>query len=290
MQLTTLEETKMLLAQTLINQQIAHLPANFMSGGFKVFSQWDDDGLIQYLIRHVNGIPPCFIEFGVENYKESNTRFLLAHDSWKGLILDGSQSNIAQIQADDLYWAHDLTAVHAFITCDNINALFIEHGFSGEVGILSIDIDGNDYWVWQAIDVVRPALVIIEYNSVFGAEHAITIPYEAAFTRTSAHYSNLYFGASLKALTILAAQKGYSLIGSNCAGNNAYFLRADYLARSGLAALDSKQGYVASRFRESVGPDGKPTYLSGAAPLEAIRDCTVYDIELQKQVHIKDLC
>ena len=126
--------------------------------------------------------PPSFIEFGVETYRESNTRFLLVKDNWRGLVIDGSETNVASIRALSEYWRHDLTAVASFITRDNINDLFADAGFTGEVGLLSIDIDGNDYWVWEAIDVVSPVIVVVEYNSVFGPEAQVTVPYAADFT------------------------------------------------------------------------------------------------------------
>jgi len=90
-------------------------------------------------------------------------------------------------------------------------------------------VDGNDYWIWDAVRAVCPVVVIVEYNSVFGSEHAITIPYDPTFQRTKGHFSNLYWVASLKALALLARQKGYTCVGCNSNGNNAYFVRDDRL-------------------------------------------------------------
>jgi hypothetical protein len=122
---------------------------------------------------------------------------------------------MSKVRSSNLYWQHDLTAVHAFIQKENINDIFFENNFAGNIGILSIDIDGNDYWIWDVIDSVVPQIVICEYNSILGAEESVVIPYQADFMRNRAHYSNLYYGASLAALQNLATQKGYSLIGSN---------------------------------------------------------------------------
>jgi len=80
--------------------------------------------------------------------------------------MDGSKDNMESVRRSNWFWRHDLTAKHAFITRDNINALLLEDGFTGEVGILSVDIDGNDYWVWESISVVQPWIVIVEYNAV----------------------------------------------------------------------------------------------------------------------------
>ena len=228
---------------------------------FQVFSQWGEDGIVQMLLRHIEIPNKIFIEFGVENYTESNTRFLLVNDNWAGLVIDGSSENISYIKQDSIYWQRNIKAVQAFIDRDNINKIIAENGVKGEIGILSIDIDGNDYWVWEAIDVVNPAIVIIEYNSRFGKDKALTIPYDPHFVRSKAHYSMLYAGASLKALYNLGKLKGYSFVGCNSVGNNAFFVRQD-LKPATIKELTVEEGYVVSQFRESRDEQGNLSYLS----------------------------
>jgi prefoldin subunit 5 len=228
---------------------------------FQVFSQWGEDGIIQFLLRHIPIKNKVFVEFGVQSYVESNTRFLLIHNNWSGLILDSSENNINYIKSDSIYWRYNLKAVQAFITKDNINHLISSNGVSGEIGLLSIDIDGNDYWVWDAINVVEPAIVIVEYNFRFGKEKAVTIPYDEQFIRSKAHYSMIYYGASLKALCLLAQRKGYDFVGSNTSGNNAFFVRKD-LRPEVIQSLTPEEGYVVGQFREARDLDGKLSYLS----------------------------
>jgi hypothetical protein len=283
-----LDELKALTARSLINQLKQHGPYDSIHDAeFRVSSQFGDDGIIQYLIHHVLIESRTFIEFGVENYTESNTRFLLTNDNWRGLVIDGNASDIEYIRRDHIYWRHELTAVHSFINRDNINDLIAGHGFAGDLGLLSIDIDGNDYWVWKAVEAVAPTIVVIEYNSVFGNRHAITIPYTPDFNRTKAHPSNLFWGASLKALSLVAAEKGYAFVGCNSNGNNAYFVRRDKAGRIKEQSLES--GYVQSRFRESRDAEGRLTYLTGDERLRAIAEMTVYDLEKRALVKIKDL-
>ncbi len=208
-----LETLKVLSAYACVDRIKSHgLFDNLVDAEFKVFSQFGDDGIIQYLIHILNIHEASFIEFGVENYTESNTRFLLIHDNWRGLIIDGSDEHIESIKQDDISWRHDLTAVCSFVSKENINQTIRKAGFSGPIGLLSIDIDGNDYWIWECLDVCNPVIVIVEYNSVFGVEHAITIPYQHDFQRTQAHHSNLYWGCSLRALAILAEKKDIVLL------------------------------------------------------------------------------
>jgi len=243
---------------------------------FRVFSQTGDDGIIQYLISKADIADRTFVEFGVENYIESNTRFLLVNDNWSGLVIDGSEKHINFIKTDDIYYQHDLTTLCAFITSENINELISSGGISGEMGLLSVDIDGNDYWIWKAINVVSPTIVIVEYNSVLGSERAITVPYKPDFIRTKEHYSNLYFGTSLKALCLLAEEKGYAFVGSNSVGTNAYFVKKERLGA--LVPKSAEEGYVQSKFRESRDVNGNLTYLSGKSRYNLIKGLPVYNV------------
>jgi hypothetical protein len=231
------------------------------SAEFRTFSQWGEDGIIQALIRNVSIERNIFIEFGVQDYSESNTRFLLLNNNWSGLVIDGDAGNIDAIKRSDLYWRHNLKAECAFITRENINDIFVGAGVQGDIGLLSIDIDGNDYWVWEAINAVSPRIVTVEYNFRFGAADAVAIPYRADFNRARAHRSMIYYGASLAALALLAARKGYDLVGCNSAGNNAFFVRRD-VRPAALPAVTAAEAFVEGRFREARGADGGLLFLS----------------------------
>jgi hypothetical protein len=285
-----LQEAKILAAKALI-AQTASLGTldGIQRAEFRVFSQFGEDGIIQYLIRQAR-VPSqsrSFIEIGVSSYEEANTRFLIVNDNWRGLIVDGNASYMRRVRGSSIYWRHNLVAVNAFIDVDNINQIFSENGFVDEVGLLSIDIDGNDYWVWDKIDVVNPIIVVAEYNSVFGPKHAITVPYDKQFVRSRAHSSHLYWGVSLKALVQLGERKGYAFVGCNSAGNNAFFLRRDRL--NGQTVLTAEEGYVESQFRESRDESGNLTFLSGAERLQKILDMPVCDVERNVIVRIGDL-
>ena len=287
-----MDDLKILAAQSLLAQRApGRVFARLRDAEFKVFSQFGDDGIIQYLIARLALGPEWqrFVEFGVEEYSEANTRFLLLHDNWSGLVMDGSADSMAALRRTSLCWRHELTAVSAFITRENINGLLAEHGFLGRLGLLSIDIDGNDYWVWEAIEGVDAAIVIIEYNSVFGGRHAVSVPYDPAFQRLQAHSSALYWGASLGALAYASERKGYILAGCNSAGNNAYFIRRDLAAIAGLTALSVEEAYVASKFRESRDPAGALTFLTGPARAHAIAGQTVVEVTTGRSVRLGDL-
>lgn len=201
--------------------------------------------------------------------------------------MDASAENVQRIKRQEYYWKHDLTAVHCWVDRENINTVIRDNGFSGLLGLLSIDIDGNDYWIWQSLDVVKPVITIVEYNSVFGDKHAITIPYDRAFNRTKAHYSNLYWGASLRALCILAEKKGYVFVGSNSSGNNAYFVQLDKIGK--VRPCGVQEGYVKSKYRQSRDAEGRLTFVAGEERVKVIEDMPVYDLEKRRVIKIKDL-
>lgn len=263
--------------------------ARLQDAEFKVFSQFGEDGILQYLIREagITRKETTFVEFGVQNYSESNTRFLLTNDHWRGIIIDGSKQHMDSVRNQDIYWQHDLTAVDAWIDRDNINQLIGDAGFSGDIGILSVDIDGNDYWVWERIEVVNPVIVVVEWNSVFGPSHAISVPYDPAFQREKAHYSNLFWGASIAAFEHLAARKGYALLGSNTVGNNLFFVRNDRLGR--LTPLPAAEAYVDSRFRDSRDATGKLNFLGGDKRRLGILDIPVVDVVSGKTTSMREL-
>jgi hypothetical protein len=232
--------------------------------GFRVFSQWTEDGIVEWLVKRVPGIVPRFVEFGVENFLEANCRFLMMHRNWRGLVLDGSEANIVDLRAHPDYWRYALDARAAFVTRENINGLIDAGGISGEIGILSIDIDGNDYWIWEAIEVVSPTILICEFNTLLGDLYPICVPYDSAFRRFDAHYSGAYFGCSIMALQHLAGKKGYRFVGTGLHGVNAFFVRNDHADRV-LTDLRHVRAYPA-RHRDGRDETGALSYR----PLEEV--------------------
>ena len=244
---------------------------------FSIFSQWGEDGIIEWLVHHNGPMPEIFVEFGVETYRESSTRFLLMNRNWRGLIIDGDPANMAVAKNDSISWRYDLTATAAFITKDNINDLITSAGIWGEIGILSVDIDGNDYWVWDAIDCVNPHFVITEYNAVFGDLNALSVPYDPAFVRSQKHYSYLYYGASIGAMVSLAAKRGYTLLGTNRAGVNAFFVRNDRAEQFLSRIADTRPR--PSHFREGRDENGMLNFVRGRDRAEIIENCPVVRVD-----------
>jgi len=273
------ETTLLALGSLLSKQQYLLNSLNFNDYGFKIFSQWDDDGLIQYIIKHINIENEVFIEFGVEDFTESNGRFLMMHNNWKGFVMDGSKQNMDRLLAKDWYWKYSLIRKNAFITKENINGLLAETGFLN-IGLLHIDLDGNDVHILAELNLkeLNPSIIIMEYNAVFGKERAISVPYDKDFFRTNKHYTNLYWGASLPATTYVANSKGYSLIGCNTAGNNAYYVRKDLLNET-IREKTIDEAFIMSKFRESRDKNFTLSYLDGDERYEMIKGLDVINVK-----------
>jgi hypothetical protein len=254
---------------------------------FKVYSQWGEDGIIDHLVQSIQISNKTFVEFGVETYIEANSLFLLKHRNWSGLVIDGSPDNIESIRRGNVLWKYDLAADCSFITSDNINEIISRNGISGDIGLLSVDIDGNDYWVWRAINCISPRIVIGEYNSLFGPSAKVSIPYQTDFFRSGAHPSNMFYGASIAALTDLAEARGYSLVAGNSAGNNAFFVRNDCLGP--LQAIRPEDAYVKAAFREARGADGSVQFCSFAERQAAISHLSVVDVVSGRLAPMKEL-
>ncbi|MBK8926568.1 MAG: hypothetical protein IPM74_11845 [Crocinitomicaceae bacterium] len=274
------DETALLATGAMLsNQQWSIHSDNINDYEFKIFSQFGDDGIIQYLIKNIEIENKIFIEFGVENYQESNTRFLMMNNNWSGFVMDGSIEAMKSLENQVWYWKYSLTHKAVFITKDNINSLLENTGFAN-IGLLHIDLDGNDYHILTEIDLskLNPSIIIMEYNSVFGNDRLISVPYDNNFNRTKAHYSNLFWGASLPALNYVASKKGYSLIGCNLAGNNAYFVRKDLLNEK-IKEMSINKAYVESKYRESRNKDLSLSYISGNKRKEIIKGLEVLNVQ-----------
>ena len=193
--------------------------------GYKVYSQNDEDGIIQEIFNRIGTTNKTFVEFGVQDGLESMGHFLL-FNGWNGLWIDGDKKCFKRLQE---YFAKPLssgrlTAVNAFITIDNINEIISEGGkINGEIDLLSIDIDGNDYWIWEKIDCIKPRVVIIEYNAKFPPPCEWVMEYNPnhVWDGSDKH------GASLKSLELLGKRLGYTLVGTNNNGKNAFFVKTD---------------------------------------------------------------
>lgn len=208
-----------------------HRPG-FNAYEFSVCSQNGEDGLILYLLSRIGVQSHYVVEVGIEDGRQCNSINLIRNFGWRGCLIEASDSWAAK--AAEYFREAGLTGqvrlLHATAKPENIEQLLKEGEVPEQVDVLSIDIDSHDYWVWKAVDGIRPGLVVIEYNASFGPERSVTVPYAGSWKVISKYYH----GASLTALARLGKQKGYLLAGCDTKGVNAFFVRADLAAAAGI--------------------------------------------------------
>lgn len=223
---------------------------------FKVFSQSGTDGILQEIFRRIGTTNKHFVEFGVGDGLECNTHFLL-YSGWRGLWIEGYETSAAKIREVFSYPIREgsLKLEHRFITAENINTIIANGQFTGEIDLLSIDIDGNDYHVCKVITAVMPRVIIAEYNASFPPPLEWVKPYDPDYVRD---YS-LYFGASLAAYAKMLAKKGFTLVGTDLCGLDAFFVRNDVVGERFSQAGDVAVLYNPPRYFLGAGyPSGHP--------------------------------
>jgi len=238
--------------------------------GHSLFSQNGEDGVLAAIFDRIGVGPRKFVEFGFGPLQNNALAFALRHKA-AGLYLDGSERNCEVARGMfRLLLRPEIDVVCAWLDRDNIDSLIAKHFGGQEIDLLSVDVDGNDYWMWQAITSVDARVVITEYNASFGPERAVTVPYDPAFDRHQKHSSGLYHGLSLAAAARLGNEKGYALIGCDDAGVNAFFVRRDLL-RQGLSEQPVKTAYRPHRGRVARG-------LSAEQQAEVVYSLPVIDV------------
>jgi len=244
----------------------------------KVFSQWGEDGILWFLCDALNIDKPRMLEIGSGNFTECNSRFLAEARNAAVFLVDSRTDLVATIDSLDLRWKNNLEALETWVTPKNAFDIYSKAIASlGRVDILSLDIDGIDYWVMSEIDLTGISIIVVEYNPIFGAKYPITVPRSEFFDRTSAHYSWLFFGASLKAWEDLFASKGFSFVGTNRVGNNAFFVSRDSEnVFNFVQKPDSNLSrYVDWQVRESRNEQGELNFLDLKSARDLISDCEI---------------
>lgn len=283
-----LDALKIVAGQLLTEVQRDGVRDSIADYEFSIFSQWGEDGILQFLTRTIEIEDRSFIEFGVEDFSESNCRYLLEAHNWQGYVIDADAAQISRLKAANLYWQRPINARATFLTKENVHNILDESGFSRTPGVVSVDVDGVDYHLLEALHEWRPAIFVVEYNALFGATLPVTVPYKAHFDRFAEHFSGLYFGASLAAFALLLERRGYTLVGTNSVGNNAFFVRSDLCADK-LRAQSVESAFRPSTFRESRDPRGLLTYIDGDARRELIRDLPLVDLRSGETLLVRDL-
>ena len=266
---------------------------NLSDADYKVFSQTGEDGIIDYLLYSLNIKVPKFVEIGVGDYRESNTRYIFQKNCSRGLIVDKNKNLEKKVSKIVKLWKGDLTIIEIAVTSENILHILNSNDFDNNLDVFSLDVDGIDYWILEVLPEKLSKIVVLEYNPTFGPNLEVTIPNLNDFDRKKYHYSCLCWGASLKALIKLMNQKKYVFVGSNIACFNAFFVLESEVEKLNLNLPDKNDltKYTTSYIRESRSIENKLNYLSGKQKLKEIENCEVIDLSNPKEklVKIKDI-
>lgn len=264
----------------------------------KIFSEYGEDGIIDFILNRLKIYKPSFVEIGTQDYSESNTRFIYQKTNSNGLIIDCDKSLIAKVQKTlfNYFWRGNIQIKSVFINKENIldNLSYVMKNNKITVDVFSLDIDGNDYWIMEEImPFMNSNLIILEYNSFFGSKMSISTPYIKNFNRTKYHFSNLCFGASLKAFYQLLEKYDYVFLGSNINNNNGFWIKRSKLDLFNLKlpSIDLLGDHTNCFTRESRDIKGKLSYLDREKILDEIKNCRVINIEdkRRKICKIQDL-
>ena len=207
--------------------------------------------------------------------------------NWTGYLIEGNKNYTDDIKKQKIYWKYDLNIINQYVDRENINSILGKLNLPKDIGLLSLDIDGIDYWVWQKIKIIKPVIFICEYNAVLGDIRSLTVPYTKNFDRNKYHHSNLAFGASIKAFQKLATNKGYVLIGTNSNGVNAYFIRKEYFVKIKKKIKNIKK--FSSKFRESRSNDNSKSFLRGTKRMREIENIKFIDLDKKKIIPLKKI-
>ena len=253
---------------------------NLWDAEVKVFSQWGEDGILDFICETLKISKPKFVEIGAGNFHECNSRFLAESRNASVVAIDARTDLVTEVKKMTVFWKTHIFPICEIVTPDNINDLlvFARDKMAG-IDILSLDIDGNDYWVLDAAKLDKISVVVVEYNSLFGYSAEVSVPRDDLFNRKEKHFSCLYYGASLSAFIYSLSLKGFTFLGSNRACNNAFFIKNEKINEFSIEIPTNLELFVDSRVRESRDTSGSLSFLSGKDRLRVIETMPVVNVK-----------
>jgi len=255
----------------------------------KVYSQWGEDGILDFLCEKLEISKPRVLEIGAGNFKECNSKFLAENRNASAYLVDGRTDLISSVNRDSLIWKTHLFAVNTWVSPNNIAKIYQDASMKlSGVDILSLDIDGNDYWVLDSCPLEELRVVVLEYNPLFGSEYPVTVPRDDKFVRREKHLSCLYYGASLMAFIELMNSRNFDFIGTNRVGNNAFFVKSTELEKIGIRPRQELSVYTDWRIRETRDSTGKLSLKSGAERVSEIGYLPLVNLQNHEEMTVAE--
>lgn len=221
------QEIQAILKTTYKSYKAHGIKLSFEEVGFRRYSQFEEDGILLWIFSQIGEESKKVVEVCCGDGQQSMSANLIVNHGWQGLLFEGDP---ALVKAATSFYKRRLDCLlnqpvvkRAWITAENINDLITEEDYVGNVDLLILDVDGNDYWVWKAIDSISPRVCLFETHNIIPSNLALTIPYDPMFRRNISNFQ----GASTLAMVKLSKEKGYRLVGAHRHGFNAFFIRND---------------------------------------------------------------
>jgi hypothetical protein len=247
------------------------LPA-FSDVEFRCYSQNGEDGILLYIFSLLGTTNRKVVEICAGDGIECNAANLIINHGWQGLLFDGDANQVAAGNA--FYstcrntWVAPPRFLANWITAENVDALVAGNSFGGPIDLLSLDVDGNDYWIWRALTCVTPRVVVLEFNGSCGPDKSVSMSYAPQF-RLDPAVQPYRCGASLAAFVKLARSKGYRLVGLQSLGFNAFFVR-DGIGEALLPERSARECYESTPRLGAWDPASLDSILSGAEAWEEV--------------------
>jgi hypothetical protein len=267
---------------------------NINQAELKIFSQFGEDGIIDFLIETLNIKFIKFVEVGTADYSESNTRFLFETGRAEGLIIDSDRNLVSKVKRLFQLWRGNIKIISLFVDKENLIDTLKKNDSLEKIDLFSMDVDGVDYWLIKELPDKISKIFIAEYNANFGPNLEVSVPYIKDFDRTIYHYSNLGWGMSLKALVKLMNKKGYEFVGTNSAKCNAFFIRKDLikLIKINLPSTDDLSHHTDIKINEGLNHNKQLAFYSKKQKAEVMQEIEVIDLKsenIEKKIKLKDL-
>lgn len=262
---------------------------NLWDAEVKVYSQWGEDGILDYICEIIALAKPRFLEIGAGNFLKCNSRFIAEFRNASVVAVD-ARADLLSAPLHSLKWKNHIELVHEWITPDNVNSIIeLAKQKMNSVDIFSLDLDGNDYWILERANLSQFKVVVVEYNALFGSTHEVTVPRNDRFERHKEHASGLYYGASLKAFVELLKLKGFVFIGTNRSCVNAFFIKKNLRSKFKTLKMQNLDKYVDSTIRESRDSFGKLSFLAGIDRNTVIESLPLWNVASQVMVKVRDV-
>ena len=265
----------------LLQRNLDTLNLSLHEVGFKVYSQWEEDGIIDFLVSSLNIRKPRILELGAGNFLESNSRYICEYSSAAAYVVDAREDLPKGVSSSGLEWKTHIFSEVTWITPTNISEICLRAQEKlGRIDILSIDLDGQDYWVLKEIDLSKIQIVICEFNPIFGNKIKVSVPENSSFVRSKST-KNLFWGGSLNLFSTYMSSQGFNLVGTNLVANNAFFVRNDLMNRIRIKNDESLNNFEQLDYliRESIDIHGNLDYFSYSESLNVIKEQLVFNAE-----------